>query len=420
MLAAGREMASSLIRGVILLSCTMVLAGCSWFSWLPWVDGDNSDKDATKPSPLVAFTEEVKVDRLWRAGVGDGLGRKYLRLQPALVADRVIAADGYGQVEAHDRFNGKRLWHSEVRQVGGGWLSGLNFIDRRDPSFVSGGVGTGEGLVLLGTTFGEVIALDAGDGSERWRVELGSEVAASPVAASDTVFVRTIDGRLLALNADDGSEIWSFDNQVPVLTLRGTSAPVFDGDIVYSGFANGKVSALRAENGEPIWEHRVMLPEGRSELDRMVDADTSPLVSGSAVFVGAYQGRVKGLSRLDGRPRWEHEISTYHDLTEGYGQVYVVDEEDVVSAIDQQSGEIVWQVEDFKRRGLTAPIAFSNYVVFGDEEGYLHVIAQRDGRHMGRRKIDGKGLRSNMIVADTTLYVLGNSGSLNAIEIEPR
>ena len=69
---------------------------------------------------------------------------------------------------------------------------------------------------------------------------------------------------------------------------------------------------------------------------------------------------------------------------------------------------------------MSPPIAFSNYLVFGDEEGYLHVVAQRDGRHLGRRKIDGDGIRSAMVVADGTLYVLGNSGGLHALTVELR
>ncbi len=410
----------SVLRTITTLLASSLLAGCSWFGWLPWVgDGDN-EKAKLEPSELVKFDPEIQVERLWRSGIGEGLGRKYLRLHPALIADLVIGADGYGVVQANDRFSGKRVWRTEIGAVEGGWFSAFDFMDRRDPSFVAGGVGSGAGLVLLGTTNGEVVALDASDGSERWRTELGSEVVAPPVARRDSVFVRTIDGRLLALDVANGDKVWSFDNQVPILTLRGTSPPVVDDDIVYAGFANGKVSAVRSGNGEPIWEHRVMLPEGRSELERMVDADTRPLVSGGAVFVGAYQGRVKSLSRRDGRPRWEQEISTFLNLAEGYGQVYAIDAEDVITAIDQQSGEVVWTQEDFKRRKLTAPTAFSNYVVFGDEEGYLHVIAQRDGRHLGRRKIDGKGLRSAPLVADGTLYVLGNSGRLQAVELELR
>ncbi len=406
-------------RGLMVMLLSLALGGCSWFSWLPWV-GDDDKEDLTKPAELVDFKPEIKLERDWRAGIGEGLGKKYLRLTPALVADRVLVADGYGHVEARDRFSGKRVWQGEVGRLDRGIFSSFNIMDRTDRSFVSGGVGAGGGLVLFGTTDGEVVALSAADGTEQWRTRLGSEVVAAPSAGAGLVYAQTIDGRVVGLSQEDGSLIWSYDNQVPILTLRGTSSPAFSGDIVFTGSASGKVTALRASNGEPIWEHRVMLPEGRSELERLVDVDSTPLIRGGVAFVGAYQGRVKALSLRDGRPRWELEISTFLDLTEGYGQVYAIDDEDVITAIDQQSGEVAWTQEDFKRRGLSAPTAFSNYLVFGDEEGYLHVIAQRDGRHLGRRKLDGDGIRSGIVVADGTLYVLGNSGSLHALTVELR
>ncbi len=405
-------------RWPMLLASVLLMSGCSWFSWLPWVDGKEAKEDPAKPAELVKFAAEIELKRLWKTSVGDGLGKKYLKLPPAIVADRIIAADGYGIVQANDRFTGKRIWRTEIGRVGGGFMSALNFIDRRDPSFVSGGVGKGDGKVYLGTTEGFVIALDVADGTELWRTNLASEVVAPAAAESGLVFAQTIDGRLVAMSADNGEIQWTFDNQLPILTLRGTSAPVVSEDIVYAGFGNGKVIALRVENGEPIWEHRVMLPEGRSELERMVDVDTTPLIGGPAIYVGAFQGRVKALSRRDGRPLWEMEISTYHNLSEGYGQLYVVDDEDIVTAIDQQTGEVVWSTEDFKLRGLSAPLAFSNYLVFGDRDGYLHVIAQRDGRHLGRRKLDGDGIRSELVLGEGTVYVLGNSGSLHALDVE--
>lgn len=399
-----------------LVSIALLCAGCSWFSWLPWVD--KKEKKADEPAELVKFDAEIAVKRQWRASIGKGLGRKYLRLSPAVVADRVIAADGYGNVEARDRFSGKRIWRTRSHELDRGFFSSINFIDRKDPSFVAGGVGAGDGLVLLGTTEGEVIALDIVDGSQKWNTRLGSEVLAKATTGEGLVFTQTIDGRLVALDQESGEVTWTYDNQVPILTLRGTSSPVYDAGIVYAGFANGKVSAFRASNGEPIWDHRVMLPEGRSELDRMVDVDTTPLLTSGVVFVGSYHGRVKALQGQSGRPLWEVELSTYLDLAEGYGQVYAIDEDDIITAIDQGTGEVVWTQEDFKLRKLSSPVAFSNYVLFGDDKGYLHAIAQRDGRHLGRRKIDGKGIRSNMVVVDQTIYVLDNSGGLHALEIE--
>jgi len=409
-------------RLLVLLALATLAAGCSWFSWLPFVgDGKKDDAKAQlKPAKLERFDAEVRIRRSWRRGVGSGLGKKYLKLPPALLADRIIAADAYGIVQAHDRFSGKRLWRTRIDPDPRGLFNAINVMKRRDESFVMGGVGAGAGMVLMGTARGEVIALSAADGSELWRSAVGAEVLAPPAVSRDAVLVQTIDGRLQALEQDTGKLRWSYDNQVPVLTLRGTSTPVVDQEVVYAGFANGVLVALRAGNGEPIWDQRIMLPEGRSELDRMVDIDGAPLLSGPIVYAAAYQGRVKALRRNDGQPLWEHEISSYLDMAEGYGQLYVVDEVDTIHAIDQRSADVVWTNDRLRRRKLTAPIAFSNYLAVGDADGYLHILAQSDGRFLGRRKLDGDGLRSPMRYADGVLYVLDNDGGLHALEIEVR
>lgn len=401
---------------LLTLSALLFSAGCSWFSWLPWV-GDDEDKDPLEPAELVKFKEEVEIDTEWKRGIGDGLGRKYLRLRPLVLADRVYAADGYGYVAAFDRYSGKKVWDKRVDTVQRGVLSSLNFFDRRDRSFV-GGLGTGAGMVFVGTTTGLVVALSGADGEERWRTNVQGEVLAASTAEEGLVFTQTIDGRLIALKEDSGEQVWSFRNPVPVLTLRGTSSPVYSAGAVITGFASGKVSAIRASNGEPVWEQRVMLPEGRSELERIVDVDGMPLISAGNVYVASFQGRVKALRQRDGSQIWEREISSFLDLTEGYSQVYVVAEDDVITAFDRDTGEIAWTQEGLKHRKLTPPLAFSNYLLVGDDDGYLHILAQSDGRFIGRRKLDGKGLRSGMTVADSTVYVLGNSGKLSAITIE--
>ncbi|MCY4212718.1 MAG: outer membrane protein assembly factor BamB [Gammaproteobacteria bacterium] len=432
-LGDGAKRPGALSRLVPLLAVGLLAGGCSWFSWIPGIGGKDDKEDQLKPAELVSFEPQARIRPLWRAKIGKGLGRKYLRLDPAPLAGRIYAADGYGTVEARDRFSGKRVWRARIAQEGRADRSPrsgvgrfvprvqFRFFDRRDPSFVSGGVGAGAGFVLVGTTGGALVALSAADGSEVWRSQVGAEILSRPATGDGAVFVQTIDGRLLALEQTDGSVRWSFDNQVPVLTLRGSASPVFNGDIVYAGFANGMVGAIRTGNGEPLWEHRVMLPEGRSELDRMVDVDASPFINGPLLYAVSYQGRLKALRAADGVAVWQQEASSYLDLAAGYGQIYVVDETDAVIAIDEQTTDEVWRQEGLYRRKLSSPVAFSNYLVVGDDDGYLHVLAQSDGRFLARRKLDGDGLRSGMAVVDgRTLYVLGNSGALHALEIEAR
>ena len=406
-------------RYLVLGVCTtFLLAGCSWFSWLPWVDEKPDEESKLEPAELVDFDSELKVRKIWSEKIGAGLGKKYLKLIPAIVADRVFAADGYGEVKAVDRFSGKLIWETSIGDPDVAKFSGVKFWDLRDPSFVTGGVGAGDGRILLGTSRGEVVALAATDGAELWRTSLGSEVLSEPIFGDEQYYVMTSDGNLVALDAETGELNWKFSNSTPVLTLRGSATPVYSAGVVYAGFANGKLSAVRTRNGEPIWEQRVMLPQGRSELERMVDVDGQPLLSGGLIYAASFQGRVKAMRLEDGAVLWEKETSCYLDLAEGYGQVYVVDATGVITAIDQETAEVVWKQEALWRRDLSSPVAYNNYVVVGDADGYLHVLAQSDGRFVGRKKIDGDGLRSSMVASDNVLYLLSNGGSLQALEMD--
>lgn len=400
-----------------LLLPAFLLAGCSWFSFLPWVDEKEKKVDADEPVELQDFDAEAKLVRLWRTKVGRGLGRKYLRLRPAVLADRIYAADAYGSVVALNRFSGKRVWQASLGEPDEGPF--YEFWDRRDPAFVTGGIGTGGGLVLLGTTRGEVIALDAGDGTERWRAEVSSEVLSRPTTADDAVIAQTADGRLVALEAEDGSQRWAYDSQVPLLTLRGTAAPVVESGLVFAGFGDGNVTAIEVRSGAPIWRQRIMLPQGRTELDRMVDVDGTPLLASGLLLAASFQGRLKAMNPTDGRVVWDIEASSYLDLAEGYGHVYLVSDDDVVNAFAIASAAAAWQQENLRNRRLTSPLAFGNYLLVGDEEGWLHVLAQSDGRFLARRKAPG-GLRSPLVEVDDVVYVLADDGSLEALEIERR
>ena len=409
------------LLAALLFAALPAVGGCAFFSFLPFVDKPEpsekkKQKKQNEPAELVEFTAEAVVDRLWQVDVGKGLGRKYLRLAPAIVADRVFAADGYGQIVAVDRFRGKRIWAARIGEADGG---GFRFWDRRDPAFVSGGVGAGEGRVLLGTTRGEVVALDVGNGEELWRVNVSSEVLSPPVADAGVVLAQTADDRLFALEAADGSQRWAFDSQVPLLTLRGTATPLVEGGFVFAGFGDGNVIAINVDSGAPVWNHRVMLPQGRTELDRIVDVDGTPVLASGLLYAASYQGRLKALRPTDGEPVWELPASTHLDLAEGYGHIYFVDEVDTVLAVGQSNAAVVWRQEGLKNRGLTSPIAFGNYVVVGDADGYIHVLAQSDGRFVARGRL-GKGLRAPFAQEDGVLYALSNDGKLAALEIKRR
>lgn len=362
----------------------------------------SNDAIDLEPAELVDFDETAELKELWSEDVGAGQDKRYTRLMPAIAGDRIFATDIEGNVVALNRHDGDEMWETELEAP------------------VSGGVGAAYGLVLVGTYNGEVIALDQNDGSERWRAQVSSEVLSAPQSNGDIVAVQTLDGRLYGLEASSGEKRWSYDNALPVLTLRGTGTPVVTDTTVFAGFATGKVLAIESRTGLLKWEQRVAVAQGRTELERVIDIDGAPLLVGDILFAGSYQGRLVALNRGNGRGIWAEEASTYQSLAAGLGNVYLSSAEDHVIAYQAGSGQAQWSNEQLLRRKITAPQTFGNYVAVADDEGYLHVMSQDDGRFVAREKIDGDGVRSAMISDGEVLYVMGNSGELVALKVKEK
>ena len=85
---------------VALATLLLAVGGCSVFDTSKSTKAKEPEPRATK---LTSFDAEVQVKRLWGAKVGSGLGRKYVRLQPALLADRVYACLLYTSPSPRDR-----------------------------------------------------------------------------------------------------------------------------------------------------------------------------------------------------------------------------------------------------------------------------------------------------------------------------
>lgn len=372
-----------------LLALALLAAGCS----------SNSKKELP-PAELTDFKEEVVLQKVWNRSIGDGQGDTYNMLVPAVENDRIYAADVTGEVVAMDRMNGDVLWKKDLDQP------------------VSGAVGVGYGLVMLGTLRGEVIALDASTGEEKWHAKVSSEVLAPPATNGDIVVVQTQDDKVIGLDASTGTQRWLYDSTPAVLTLRGTGAPLVTNRLAIAGLSTGKVVALDTQNGVPAWEARVAIPQGRSELDRVVDIDGGLLLSGGTLYVASYQGRMAGIDLESGRVLWQRDASSYAGVAQGFGSVYTSLASGTVEGVDERSTTALWSNDALARRQLSAPEVFSSYVAVGDMEGYLHLLSQVDGRFVGRIRVDSDGLRARPLVVGDMLYVFGNSGKLEALTIK--
>jgi outer membrane protein assembly factor BamB len=372
------------------------LNGCSNLNPMNWFPGDEGEQ----PAELQEIAEEVELRRIWSVKVGNGQGGLYNKLVPAVDGDRIFVASEDGEVMAINIADGELLWRVRTRET------------------ITGGVGADNGLVMLGTEDAEVIVFDQADGSERWRAPVTSEVLSPPRSNGDVVVLQTVDDKLIALDAESGERRWIYEANLPVLTLRGTSTPVFVAGAVVAGFSNGTLVAVNAADGIWRWEERVAVPQGRYDIDRVIDVDGDLLVDNNVVLATSYQGNVMGFDAQTGRIVWGMEASSYHGLAQGFGNLYLCDDRSHLVAIRSNTDDEAWRNEELDLREVTAPTVVNNYIAVADFEGYVHLLSQIDGRIVGRTEVDGEGVRARLVARSNTLFAYGNSGRLTALAIQ--
>jgi outer membrane protein assembly factor BamB len=65
----------------------------------------------------------------------------------------------------------------------------------------------------------------------------------------------------------------------------------------------------------------------------VIDIDGQLLVDGSRVLASSYQGNLMALDVNTGRIVWGREASSYHGIERGFGNLYYVDDEGIITAV---------------------------------------------------------------------------------------
>jgi outer membrane protein assembly factor BamB len=382
-------------RLVLTLILLVHLTGCSTVSG--WFDSD--DDDATAPAELTDIEETVEIDELWSVSVGDGQGEGFYRLRPVIYKDAVYAAAANGEVVAVNRSSGDTIWEVELETE------------------LSGGVGVYGDALFVGTSEGHVLKLSTASGEQLWSTPVFGEILSPPQGNGEVIIAQTYDGKLHGLDSQSGKLLWTYDSNVPVLTVRGTSTPVIRGEQVYAGFANGRVLAFDTKTGSLLWEVRVAIAQGRSEIERIVDVDGTMELTDSELFAASYQGNVVAIDLNSGRKIWQQKASSYSGVSQGFNNVYVAEEDGILNAYQRNGSGLRWTQGALAYRELSRPTPVSSYVAVADFEGYVHIMSQVDGQFVGRVRADSDGARADMSSDGSVLYVFGNGGELIAYEI---
>ncbi len=318
------------------------------------------------PTKLTSIKDEFTLNELWYRQVGEGVSDRYYLLTPVIHNNAIYIIDYNGHLSVINPNTSDVLWEKNL---------GIT---------VSAGLAKIDNVLLLASSEGDVVALDINDGKQLWKSRVSSEVLAKPVKAGNYVIVKSVDGKITALDFTTGKSKWVYDRSVPVLTLRGNSGLIVHDNTIITGLDNGKLLALSVDTGQVIWTLAVAVPRGRTEIERMIDIDATPVIYKDNLYAVSYQGRITNVHLPTGQIIWNRDFSAYHGMALSKDRLFISDSDGYVWALDLKTGATIWKQDKLVRRSLTRPVIHNGAVLVADFNGFVHWMDMNDGHFIAR------------------------------------
>lgn len=365
------------------------LTGCSSLS----LDSLNPFSGPSKPKvpPLGVIQPTAQLAEVWRFGAGKSDNFVF---EPAVIGGTVYVASREGSIARID--DGRQIWKIDAGKK------------------LSGGVGANERMLVVGTEKGEVLAFST-DGKPMWQGSVTSEVLSAPEVSDDMVFVRSADSRIQAFAAADGARKWNYQRANPALTLRTHAGLITTPSLVLAGFPGGKLVAINRTNGSAVWESNVALPKGSTELERIADVTSPPVIAGREVCAAAFQGRVACFELNSGNTVWTRDISSSAGIDIDTQNLYISDDKGAVHALDRATGASLWKQDKLAGRFPGKPVALEGFVAVSDVEGIVHLLQRENGAFAARLNGDGSAINAAMQPYGRAFIAQSRAGSVRAL-----
>lgn len=136
--------------------------------------------------------------------------------QPVVLPDAVLVMTYTGEVVSIDKASGAVQWRAPGDE---GWALSGEAVDSPENARCFGYDPASDTAVMAGAN-GMVLGVNASDGSLRWARNIGANVFAAPAVAGGAVFINTMGGQVFAIEAADGSDRWELP-KVDVMSVTG-------------------------------------------------------------------------------------------------------------------------------------------------------------------------------------------------------
>src|SRR5690606_37354485 len=212
-----------------------------------------------------------------------------------------------------------------------------------------------DGVAFIGGSDGGFRAIDVEKGTVLWTFdELKGYVSAKPTIYKDKVIFGDWGNGFYALNKKDGKILWSWDNGHKNRMFSAAACyPIAVNNRIFIVAPDRFMTCLDADNGEVIWREKKDPIRVRESMGLSED--------GNYVYVKTMDGNLLGISTNADNMEvvWTSKLQLPYELTpsaitSGGRKVFVPSHSGLLSAVDKESGEVLWQYK--LSNGMINPI----------------------------------------------------------------
>ncbi len=349
--------------------------------------------------------------RIWTATITGSSSKQRLAASPVVGGGNLFAMDTSGVVHAYDANTGAERWQASYRVTGDG-----------ASSVFGGGAAYDNGKLYVTTGVGEVAALDATTGSQLWKVKPAGPLRGSPTIAFDSLYVMTQDNQIYALNIADGSNVWNQAASSGQTGVFGVAAPAAAQGTVIAGFSTGELVAYRYENGRQLWSDALARTSLATSVGVLTDIDADPIIDRGRVFALGQGGRMAAYELVSGQRIWELNLAGISTPAIAGDWVFTLTDDAKLLCIARATGKVRWATQfthfdnEKKKSGAifwTGPVLAADRLWVANSRGEIWSAGTSDGAPVMLTTLKTP-VSLSPIVANSTLYVLDDSGRISA------
>lgn len=266
-----------------------------------------------------------------------------------------------------------------------------------------------DGFVYATNDGAQVVKLAAQTGKEVWKVKLDGALRSAPVISDGTVFFGSSNSHCYAVSAETGQTLWDVATNGTI-----TGSPTVTGGLVVFTSADDTVYSLNTRTGRKAWS--VPFDSDPSIVPVAYDGRTVYITAGDTIYsLDPNSGRQRTTLKLPTNVLIPPTITPETD--------YVITQSSVLYAL-RTGGRERWKAT-LDSAPTAAPLLAGNLLIVPTQSGVISGYDTAGGGLVWRYVMQATATDSQAkpaaanvfaapIVADGTLYVVSDDGTLSA------